>query len=775
MPVRLIHDPYGLFKGGAARVQSARQLPKAFRDIDALLAASERGTQEVVVYIIDSVVWTHFFSYRQMAGVRVEEYLPRVRVAQRFGSQPPDWLTDDIIFRTELLECQFDKLVDGKWDETLVEWVLPGGRAAKTLADWMRMACEAPRLDDPRLPDRVKQLLWAQFAALAQETLSLHELDAVYMLWSGYGTPLDFFRDALLAPALKPFQTTDSESSFSGHQQVPNAGRLDSLPLVFPLPRDMHKRVSDQFAAAVRRARLEKRELTTTVLLLNAVWDGLVDELRRWLNACPNALTDQAAEHLESLPGCDAAVSALLSRFRPREKPMEWDSLDGVEDWIVGYSAYIHSAFCRRALPESWIADPAAGFSQWIAQNITVPFNHNEYGFSCVARQVKECLAQGRAVILVLVDAMAFHVVDILIAEMSTALAEQPSSVHPMFVPVPTLSEVSKASVLTGLRPDQSTDRLEVLLSRVYQLDPQQVLLVDSWNDPSRAVLETSHRLVVYRENSLDDRLKDIRSYTELLDEFARISRRVAERVGNWLKDFRYLTHTDPVVIVTGDHGFTYGPPPDPQGQTAASLGGHYRCVAIDDDKATAHPQGSVVHLKREVFHLDKSYVAATSRTFRHGTVSGWVLQHGGLLPEEVIVPIVTWFSGEGYVAHPAVRIVDGALRHVGAWEITVEIQNESPGSISGIHISISMVGGGPEWSKAIPTLSPRQRIVAKVTLAGPDIPESQRLSLRVCTRVVDRSGRPSEPKVLDFLISRKAQLVERTIGQDRFENMFSS
>jgi len=772
--VRLIHDPYSLFAGRAAHVQTARQLPGVFQEIDGILSASESGTQEDAAYVIDGALWTHFASYRYMDGVKVEEHRPRRLLAERFRVQPDDWLTDDLIIRTGLLDCGFDKLVDGKWEETLVEWLLPRGREAKTLADWMRCACDAPRMEIAGIPDQVRQLLWQQFAARAESLPQWHELQALYSLWADYRTPKDFVKDALLASALKPFQSADAESVFCSCDRPRNAGRLSEIPLVFPLPRRLHQQVSGQFVDAMRKARLENRDLTKTVLSLNAVWYGVPDELRRWLNAHPNALAERAAEHLEMLPGSDApGFLELLDRFRPHRKPAEWESLEGIETWITEYSAFIRSAFCRRALPETWATDPAAGFSRWITQNITVSFNHQDYGFSYVAHQVRQHLRQGRSVILVLIDAFAYHLHDVLLSKMAAWLLEPPGSVRPIFVPIPTLTEVSKTSILTGLRPDQCVGRLDALLAQVYQLEPQQVLLVDSWNDPSRAILAPSHRLLVYRENGLDDRLGDVGSYTDLLDEFGRLSEKVAERVCGWAKDFRYLTQTDPIVAVTGDHGFTYGPPPAPRGQTAAALGGQLRCVAAENGTAAAHPKGSVAYLGKDDFFLSKSYIAATSRKFGHGTISGWAMQHGGLLPEEVIVPVAMWFTGEGYVAHPAITIVDGALRRAGTWEIALEVQNESSAPMSNVHISVSMPEGDAEWSKTIVMLAPRQKYSATVALKGPDLPESQSLAIRVATRVMEKPGHFSEPRVLNFLVKRKSQLLERTSEQEQFEGLF--
>ena len=330
MLIRLIHDPYQLFDGRATRVCTVTQLPTLFQTIDNLLAAGGSEAVEAAVYVVDGALWNHFASYNQLAGVSVEEYLPRLLISKKFSSHPPEWVTDDLIVRAGLLCSGFGELIGGRWDETVAECLLPGGRSAETLGEWMRLACEASRLDDAGLPEEVRQVVWDQFATRLQGILPQYELETLNELWLGWETPKRFFEAALLAPARKPFQTTDTESSFYGHQDPPSSVRLAVLPLVFPLPRELHRDVSRQFAGALRRARIERRNVTKTVLSLNAAWDGVVDELRLWLNACPNALSTEAADHLESLPGSDAQMDALISRFRPPVRPAEWSSLEGV-------------------------------------------------------------------------------------------------------------------------------------------------------------------------------------------------------------------------------------------------------------------------------------------------------------------------------------------------------------------------------------------------------------------------------------------------------------
>jgi hypothetical protein len=773
VPVRLIHDPYGLVKRDAIRVHTAEQLRTSFREIDGLLACGETAAE--YVYIIDSVFWTHYNCYQQIMGVSVEEFLPRLIIQQRFHQFPPDWVSDELIMNIGFLNCELKELTNSNWEETATEWLLPGYHKIATLSDWLIAVYRTPLLADEKIPNQIKQVLWAQFIQCAKGIIQFHEMEALESIWRD-SSPKAFVEEALTVSAFMPFQTKDMASGFYGQLERASSGCLEKLPLVFPLPVELHKQVSQKFTDTLRKARLEDRDLTRTLLSLNAIWEGVSSEIQNWLNAQPNALTLPAAEHLESLPGNDAfLVTELLHRFKPYETPAEWSGLDSIETWIHDYSHYIRSAFCRRTLPENWSADPAASFSKWIKKNITVTFNHQEYGFGIVARRVSENLRQGRIVILVLIDALAYHLVDVLIQNLSVQVEEQPSSIVPMFVPVPTLTEVSKLAVLTGFKPNQCTERIEALIPDRYGLTQEEVLLVDSWNDPFRARIQPQHRLIVYRENRLDDRLDSIKSYSELLDEFHLISKQVADRISNWITDLKCWVNVAPVVIITGDHGFTYGPPSNPQGATGMSLGKHLRCIAIEKKHSTAqHPKGSVTVLDKESFCLNKSYLAATSRQFGQGTLSGWVMQHGGLLPEEVIVPVVTWFAGETRVLHPVIAIVDGACRRAGLWELEIEIRNTSALQIRNVFLAVSIPNVLPDWTKTIQILEPNQKVILKVNIAGPDVPECQSFAINVSTRVMTKSGVQSSPSRRQFLVTHKVQLVERTTEQDTFEEMFN-
>src|SRR5262249_34840393 len=80
--------------------------------------------------------------------------------------------------------------------------------------------------------------------------------------------------------------------------------RANYLPLLFPLPAPLHDEVSRLMCKSVRTAQLERPDtFEQAVLSLNALWDGVAEELDRWLQINPRGMTEQAAKHLAGLPG----------------------------------------------------------------------------------------------------------------------------------------------------------------------------------------------------------------------------------------------------------------------------------------------------------------------------------------------------------------------------------------------------------------------------------------------------------------------------------------
>jgi hypothetical protein len=148
-------------------------------------------------------------------------------------------------------------------------------------------------------------------------------------------------------------------------------------------------------------------------------------------------------------------------------------------------------------------------------------------------------------------------------------------------------------------------------------------------------------------------------------------------------------------------------------------------------------------------------------------------MQHGGLLPEEVIVPVVTWFGGPAPVVFPTVRALGDATRDTDGWRFEVEVVNESEVEVAPVAIRVSVLGSNATWSGKVMALHARQACTLRVAVNGACPPGSQPLRVQVEMRVAGAHEGAGARLSRVLVIPRLVQLVEPTLGQAAFEGMF--
>ena len=181
----------------------------------------------------------------------------------------------------------------------------------------------------------------------------------------------------------------------------------------------------------------------------------------------------------------------------------------------------------------------------------------------------------------------------------------------------------------------------------------------------------------------------------------------------------------------------------------------------------------SLVHLDKSRQSLAKSYLAAVGRHFGRDTVSGWVMSHGGLLPEEVVIPAVEWFGDRAALAWPVLTVPDGAVFDGGCWRLAVRLQNVQGMPVHGGTIQVKVVGADAAERGPFPRIEPGHHALIDVAIPGQNIPEGASLPIEVTIRQRSpRTGAENE-RVERHQVPRSKQLVERTIEQAEFESMF--
>lgn len=779
MLVTLIHDPHRLYAGEGQRVTGLAEELAAFRAIgDILRQPGDPATRLPKTYILDRFSWEHFRSLRSAKGVLLREFTPRRQIQDALGTDLPVWMTDEVVVGLNLLKRSGPRtLVKGDWAATLAEWLFPGVTEASTLQEWLLVIANVTDIPEPLRIDTVIDWFYERFRTLAALVISPSDIvaDLAEQLRES-ASPSGFARTWLRRRALLPLirPGLDRPLAVPGlpAESPQDLARANYLPLAFPLPTPVHSEVSKIMSRAVLSAQLDHPESFEKVALnLNAVWDGTAEELDRWLQANPRGMTQAAAQHLAALPGF--AGSAILQRlvrlFAPPSPVSRWTDLDdSFDQWVNAYAGYIERMFYRRTLPQPG-EDPAEPFAKWVKANPTVFFNHPDKGYFCVAGLVQCALRDGRPVILVLVDALAIHVAETALAALQSELGGPPTRLLYSFSPVPTITEVCKEAILGGALPEQCNGNLSQTILRRYGIGAEQLQLASHWQDAERVRVNSKVRLLVYRDNRLDEQLGTFTSYLALRESFGSIIASIARYVRRWTDEFRHWHNAPPLVLVTGDHGFTFGPKPAEE-----SGRGHHRCVPLGDGKPEDFElrDESLTFLDRETFHLRGGYLVARGRVSGNGTMSGWTLSHGGLLPEEVIVPVIEWYGEQQALPFPDISVPEGTVRDRGQWVLTLHLRNNHPVQTNGGRIRVTVAGEGTGPAHQYPSLRPGATHTLPLEVPGPDLLSNQDVVFEV-TLSPRGTDVPAPDLVRHMPVARAKQFVERTKDQAAFEDMF--
>lgn len=786
--VTLIFDPFSIATAKGERVSGLHAELSAFAEINDTLRRDPRFETVVPkVYVISGSSTEHFRTYRDVRGVTMQTVTPRNVVGELLQCDPPQWLTDESIGELQLLRYSPpESLFEQNWEATIASWLVPGIEQAATLEQWLRIVSAAEdRFARHYGAGPVSGWIQNQFLQLAIETEELETHDFATSLQAELiraASPVDFakqwVRHNAILPLINPAMNNPIRIAAAGSQAISVRDRqlAGRLPLTFPLPNPIHDDVSSLFCHALRKTRLsEKYRLSEAVRSLNAIWPGVAEEIRTWLEVYPKGLDKAAAEHLSALPGYESneLIRKMVDWYRPPNPVPPWPGLqDSLESWVHSYSQYIRSCFLRRDLKEE--DDPAIGFGRWLKDHATVSFEHHKYSYVRVAHGVQQALAAGRTVLLVMVDALPIHQSEDLIGFLSDNFGEQPTNSSCLFVPIPTVTEVCKEAILTGQLPSECRGELKVQLQKRFDLSEDEVHVSANWKDAERFQTNPEIRLIVHRDNRLDDQLHKLGSYGAMVEDSKAVFLQLSRLLKRWSDDVRCIAQQPPLVIVTGDHGFTFGPMPGAETMGNRVLDGSHRCVAVDGPISPLDAKDeSITVIDKDTYRLKESYLAARGRYFGRGTMSGWAMSHGGLLPEEVIVPFIEWFGNEEITPWPAFSFSQSGHMDRGQFHFSVTVEN--PRNLPTIPCTLKVGIAGEDESKTetFPAIAvgASKNVSFCLKLRSSDADDT--VPVTVTIRAKDRKTGEWIERTDDFLVPRKKLLVEKTSDQDDFESMF--
>jgi hypothetical protein len=300
-----------------------------------------------------------------------------------------------------------------------------------------------------------------------------------------------------------------------------------------------------------------------------------------------------------------------------------------VVEWSYKYFELTKVAFEAESL--EYENELANSFSDWlISQKARV--EKSKFDWRQVSESIKESLEDDHITVVFMVDALS-QIHHKACEEILGKVENLSFQANLVFAPLPTITKIGKKSVLTGLLPNKTSGSDLELLTNKYgseKLTSDNILIVQDWKRASANPLSKNTKLAVVYINELDDRLHKAPTFVKHTTDALNIIRTVRKTIEKWLN----ISHSFGKEIsfyVTADHGVT-----SLNTSVANSFDGKAgeRVVELTT-KPTVVPDN---------FYYLPSYNETAGYIvpkLRASFEKQCALSHGGLTPEEVLIPFI--------------------------------------------------------------------------------------------------------------------------------------
>ena len=752
--IKIIFDPYNISYTDGIVINNPKSELDAHQQIDSILKENKESTN---IYIIKKKSCNSFLTFKNLsASLDIIELNPILELKKEINKEFPAWLNEYMICELNLLEGEWKDLNISDWEEIILDHIFPGIGEMKSFESLFKVLISNSTFNIYKFPE-LKLWVRNQFDSLLF-SIPTHIKESFLDLFCDNDNPNKFLIGWARKIAFFPIRKKVSLKYTPSER-----GLIKEFPLIFPLSKKENIEVSKKYCEFLKKSRIEGiNSLDTVMNSINALWDGLYNELEIWLDITPNSLNDNLFEKIKNLPGYNDKFEKLLNKYKPPSKISNWTGIEDFTQWTTAYSSYIKQCFLRYELPDAK-KDPANGFSRWVKDNYGVIFNHSEYAFFTISQYVKEMINNERNVIIVMIDAFAIHLVDDFIQAMNNTVDED-AEVSYAFSPVPTTTEICKHAIVTGKLPNKTSAELsKTHISKAYDLEENNISLISNWDAIKRFQHSEDNKLIVYRENRVDDVLHSNTSYGEALDEIQRLFKEMAKSLKRFINEMTCINNSKPLLIITADHGFTFLPNNSHnlfKNNKRYSLQYTPKC---NEDNITLIP--------KQLFHLKNDYYALIDRdNCNADNLDSWKMTHGGLLPEEVIIPVIKYFS-ENLLVWPDIDIYGEGTIDIGKLSFKLQFKNPHNRRIKLKKITINLDISEEKINIPIGFVESNDTLLKDVLLNDIDNIKHETLKLNIIL-FQDYNNQTEEIlKQIDLPIKR--MLMEKTSGENDFEDMF--
>ncbi|MCK5897804.1 MAG: PglZ domain-containing protein [Methylococcales bacterium] len=630
MSIRLIIDYFNIDKQDALIVSNNKKAVNINRKkIDTHL--EQKIDTLLRVRLNTPALFRHFSDYEGLNRVLLtQKLLPREILKNLSKKKLPDWLSNELIVRLKILDNkQFLEPLEASATIQFEKYLLKN--------------CNNDLLSND---------IEVFFSALSKQTptfLHILTIDAVQDCFKTHlilGLSLNNEVADLLIKALLTENSMDSFLSNLTYQQHLLSLRcfiddyqlnltlpaknlsdllLNALP-TFPFVEKEASSLPDKFIEALQlfeRKILNEEVQSKNLCPILVDWPSLLTELSELIEENKALMSDELLLKLSQFNSQESQSLLKNLQNRCQKYPLleANASVDETLHWSEDYFDYCRTLFLNKELPDEVIN---LSFSEWlIHQSVRVARSPNNWRYC--ATQIEAYLKEAYIVVVIMIDALSALNKDIILAELAE-LNHLNLQQDDLFAPLPTLTEVGKMAVLTGLETDKQQGKTQTeILQNCYQrylVRDNSLKVVKSWKDSSER-LDENTQLVVLFENRLDERLHDCVSFSKHRDDIKPIIKQINRSIEKWRKDAAQF-NKDIAFFITADHGMTV-------------TSEYYQGKALGEIKERVFKKVAS-NPNHPDFEVMKGY-AIPKKRLRLSKEA--LLTHGGLTPEEVMIPFI--------------------------------------------------------------------------------------------------------------------------------------
>ena len=430
--------------------------------------------------------------------------------------------------------------------------------------------------------------------------------------------------------------------------------------------------------------------------------DALIGYIRKNLSLCTFILLDEIRLKFSNLSETDEIIDSLV-KVIPPEKPKQPESkkLD-LNKWLkwaaTSYLPYRYWMMMNAQKVDDDLETMSLNYEDWLYHSYPDLINKYPERFVFGSYiQINKYLNKNKKVLWILIDNLPLFYQGELTRQLNTygfRVVEQIRQISML----PSFTDVSRESALAGRLPNQMREdqnEKQNVYESWQKLTNKRIVWLDNLQDLENAYQHQGD-LYIYVYSRLDKLW-----HTPENKDIAReddIESTLANFISKLSKSFKKLVKSDPtVLVISTDHGAILLPQGcetlsiPPSAVKDAEYEEHRRFIRLSNPDALN--QDEWFYLDKDVYHLHQNY--AITRGWRSIGEQRKSFTHGGLSPEETIVPLLICELEENEFERilPIYEQASEPMRPGKASNLVIRVRNPYLMPIENLEISLSDFG----------------------------------------------------------------------------------